>query len=86
MIVLIFQKLSIPKELNFFDTNLHGNLLKDLPLWDRNLYVSLCIEVLQHNQGRAEPVVVVRITVIAIAIENSSISSIAPIATTIQER
>ena len=59
----IFSKHSlISMELNFFDTNLLGSLLEALPIWDRNLYVSLCIEVL-HDQSRTEPVVVVRVAV-----------------------
>ena len=53
----------IPKELNFFDTNpavLYlfdlplGILLKELPIWDRSLSASLCIEVYSHKTTRNE--------------------------------
>ena len=66
----------IPKELNFFDTNpaVLGYFLYSFcihsrfspwrkPIWDRNLYVSLCIEVLQSDKHWAKTIVVVRIAI-----------------------
>ena len=75
----------MPKELNFFDTNLLGSLRKALPIWDRNLYVSLCIEVL-HDQHRAEPVVVVRVAVSNVWIQHTSIAAVVTIATAFDKR
>ena len=83
--------LLIAKELNFFDTNLVvfflitikvivafplGKILESLPLWDRNLYVPLCIEVLGHGQHRAEPIIVIAIAIITIEIEQTGIRTI----------
>ena len=62
----------IPKELNFFDTNPLGFLLEEKPIWDRNLYVSLCIEVLLSDKHRAEPIVVIAIAIITVEIEQTS--------------
>ena len=84
----------MPKELNFFDTNpvdfiffvyTLGNLRKELPIWDRNLYISLCIEVLKRK-GWTEPVVVVGITIRDVSVEHTRISFIIEIASTIDER
>ena len=84
----------MPKELNFFDTNpvdfiffvyTLGNLRKELPIWDRNLYISLCIEVLKRK-GCTEPVVVVGITIRDVSVEHTRISFIIEIASTIDER
>ena len=72
-------------ELNFFDTNLLGTLRKVMPIWDRSLYASLCIEVLHHND-RTEPVVVIAVTVVRVWIEHTSITAVVEIATTFHER
>ena len=75
----------MPKELNFFDTNPLGRLLKEQPIWDRNLYVSLCIEVL-HHQHRTEAVVVVAVTVSNVWVQHTSITAVVAIATTFDKR
>ena len=83
----------MPKELNFFDTNpvvyyytviTLGILRKEMPIWDRNLYVSLRIEVLE-SKAHTEPIVVVRITIAIIVSKDTSISSIIVIAPTIED-
>ena len=79
-------------ELNFFDTNPAvtifclplGILLEEMPIWDRNLYVSLCIEVLQHEHG-TEPVVAISVTVSNIRIQHTSSIAVVEIATTYNE-
>ena len=85
----------IPEELNFFDTNpaelffialTLGDVRKQSPIWDRNLYVSLCIEVLERNQNRTEPDVVVSVPVVTVRSKHSGIRAIPPITSTDQER
>ena len=80
-------------ELNFFDTNPAvtifclplGILLEEMPIWDRNLYVSLCIEVLE-NENRTEPVVVVAVAISDIRVKYTCIVPIIAIAATFNER
>ena len=56
-----------------------------MPIWDRFLYESLCIEVLQ-TQHHAEPVVIVGIAIVVVRIERTSIRPIIVIAPTFEER
>ena len=80
-------------ELNFFDTNPAvtifrlplGILLEEMPIRDRNLYVSLCIEVLE-NENRTEPVVVVTVAISDVRIEHTCIAPIIAITATFNER
>ena len=62
-----------------------GILLEEMPIWDRNLYVSLCIEVLE-NENRTEPVVVVAVAISDIRVEYTCIATIIAIAATFNER
>ena len=62
-----------------------GTLRKGMPLWDRSLYASLCIEVLLPKDS-AETVVAVVVTIIVVRIECSTIRSIIVIASTFEER
>ena len=62
-----------------------GNVRKQSPIWDKNLYVFLCIEVLE-SKAHTKTIVVVRIAIAVIEREHPSISSIIVIATTIEYR
>ena len=84
----------MPKELNFFDTNpvvllilflLSAFSLKKYPSGIRNLYISMCIEVLKRK-GRTEPVVVVGIAISNVRVKHTSCIAIIAIATTHNER
>ena len=80
-------------ELNFFDTNPAvtifclplGILLEEMPIWDRNLYVSLCIEVLE-NENRTEPVVDAAVAISEIRVEYTRIVPTAATTATPNER
>ena len=63
-----------------------GILLKEIPIWDRNLHVSLCIEVLRHDHDRTETIVIIAIPIITIEIEQTSTRAIIVIASTDTER
>jgi hypothetical protein len=54
-----------------------------MPIWDRSPYAPLCIEVLE-SQAHAETIVVVRIAIVVIEIERTSVAIIV-IAPTIEE-
>ena len=56
------------------------------PIWDRNLYVSSCIEVLDTDQHRTEAIIVVRIAIGIIEREHTCIRTIAIITTAFEER
>ena len=56
-----------------------------MPIWDRFLYKSLCIEVLPP-QHHTEPVVAVRIAIVVVRIERTSIRRIIVVAPTFEER
>jgi len=56
------------------------------PIWDRNLYVSLCIEVLLSDKHWAEPIVVIAIAIITIEIEQTSSVCVPIIAPAFAER
>ena len=56
------------------------------PIWDRNLYVSLCIEVLLSDQHWTEPIIVIAIAIITIEIEQTGIAGIPIIATAFEKR
>ena len=90
---LIFRRLSMPKELNFFDTNpvvyyytviTLGILRKEMPIWDRNLYVSLCIEVLE-SKAHTEPTAAARIPKAIIVSKDTSTSTITVMAPTTED-
>ena len=72
-------------ELNFFDTNLLGTLRKVVPIWDRSLYASLCIEVLHHND-RTEPAADKAVTGVRVWTEHTSKTAAEETATTPHER
>ena len=80
-------------ELNFFDTNPAvtifclplGILLEEMPIRDRNLYVSVCIEVLE-NENRTEPVVVVTVAMSDVRLEHTCFVPIIAITATFNER
>ena len=63
----------IQSKLSLFYAKTLGDVLEQSPLWDRNLYVSLCIEVLT-SQGHTEPVIAVAIACIVIEIERTSVA------------
>ena len=75
----------IQSSCNIIFCNTLGNILQILPLWDRFLLESLCIEVLR-SQGDAETAIAVAVTVIVVSIEHTCIRSIIVIASTIGER
>ena len=56
------------------------------PIWDRNLYVSSCIEVLDTDQHRTETIIVIRISIGIIESKCTRISSVIVIASTFEER
>ena len=56
------------------------------PIWDRNLYVSSCIEVLDTDQHRTEPIIVVRVSIVVIERKCARIGTIIVIASTFEER
>jgi len=81
----------IPKELSLFDTILLlflflaktlGTLLKEIPIWDRNL-MFLCVS---KCQAHTERIVVVGIAIVVVRIEHSCIAAIIVIAATVEER
>ena len=81
-------------ELNFFDTNPVvtifclplGILLEEMPIRDRNLYVSLCIEVLLSDKHWTEPIIEIAIAIITVEIEQTGSVRVPIIATAFTER
>ena len=61
-----------------------GTLLEEMPIWDRSLKSSLCIEVLRA-QDHTETVVIVAIAIVVVSIEYSGIGFIVVIAPAFEE-
>ena len=85
LIVLIFQKLPISKESNFFDINLFGIIRKSFPA-KIETFMFLCMsKCYKTNTGR-KPFVVVTVAIVRVRCKYSCVVSIVPIATAQKER